>query len=371
MRIYKRLSLMTIFIGLIFAGCKPKNANIPEIFNSSPKFALIKGMSLEKKFSLDVTRISIFSKDSQGFNRVVDFDKEDNIYILDTYESTFFVFNKQGHFLRSFGRKGQGPEEFNRPSAFVINNEKIFVFEGFQELKIVDLYGKYISKQGVQIENRLDVKYLDKYFYIFRGRTDQKFEKLELILSVADESLYNGKDIFSYNYPPGLKGALYNVSWFNWLLISNSRDFYFPEDNLNKYSIIKYNYEGKPILKMSRKYEIIKYSDKALKRIYEKNKKAVDRGEVSLPGKPPVIVNIFQDYKKNIWLVVGETDEDNGNPDFMNTIDIFSERGEWLYSFKTKNISRNTIYHNGYLYNVSPFNTDTFDQFMDVYRLDY
>lgn len=361
----------SLIVSTVMISCKSTKDALIEVTNSSPRYGGKAFVELVKLYDLDVTQISLFGKQSnEGFGRVIDFDRNNNMYILDCYESKISVFNDKGDFVRSFGRAGQGPKEFSRPSALVVKNDKILVFEGFNELKIVDLKGEFISKQVVYIENRLDVRVVDDRFFVLRGKTDPTFTSLQLILTAYDDSFVNSKDLFRYNYPPGLKGLQYNCLWWNWLLVSDSGEFYFPEDNLNVYSIIKYDKEGKPLLKFSREYVVAGYSKEARDNIYSVNERWIKQGE-ALPLSPTVVVNIFQDSRRNVWVISGETYEDNMNPEYENTIDIFSENGEWLYSFKTKSISKNCVYQNRRIYNVLPINQKTYDQSIVVYRIEY
>ena len=361
-----------ILISIIFASCNSNN-DIVKVNNSSPKFVDKKYVDLEKLYSIDVTQISLFSKDiGRDLQRSIDFDDNNNMYILDSYESTISVFNENGEFVKTFGREGQGPNEFIRPNKLIIKKDKIYVFQGFHEYKIVDFEGEYISNHGVFIENRLKLKIVGDSFYLLRGKTERTFTKLELILSrIEDDNFSTRKEIFRYEYPPGLRGASYDFSWSNWLLILNNGEFYFPEDNLSKYSIIKFNKEGEPELVFSRKYNKKEYSKEAKDRFYSIYEKQIERGNMEFPQSPPIIRNIFQDNKKNIWVISGETYEDNRNPDYENTIDIFNKKGEWLYSFKSKLLSRYCLYNDGRIYRVLPINLDTFDQYIEVYKIKY
>ncbi|MCG2815140.1 MAG: 6-bladed beta-propeller [Candidatus Aminicenantes bacterium] len=58
-----------------------------------------------------------------------------------------------------------------------------------------------------------------------------------------------------------------------------------------------------------------------------------------------------------------------GGPNY--DFNIFNKKGEWLYSFKTKKISRNCLYHQGRVYNVTPIDEESLEQFIDVYRIMY
>lgn len=359
-----------MLISLIFVSCNSDVDNIEQIRNSSPKYTDKTYVDIVKSHSIDVTQIGMLSKESD-FDRLIDFDVRNNMYILDPYESKVWVFNEDGKLVRNFGRPGQGPEEFDRPNSIVIKGGNIYVFQGFYEYKIVDFEGHYISSHLAQIENRLKVKAIGENFYLFRGKTDRTLTKLELILSIEDDSFSGGKVIFKYIYPPGLAGPSYDFRWHNWLLISDNGEFYFPEDNLRKYSIIKYNKEGRPKLIFGRQYHIKEYSKEAKNRFYSIYEREIEKGELEFPISPPIVVNMFQDKKKNIWVISGETYEDNMNPNYENSIDIFNEKGEWLYSFKSKSLSRYCIYNNGMIYKIMPVNLDTYDQYIEVYKIKY
>jgi hypothetical protein len=294
------------------------------------------------------------------------------MYILDGFEARISVFDKDGKFVKSFGKQGQGPQEFSNPGFLYIKNSNIHVLHEFTQIKILSLDGKYISQQTVQIENPLKFYGVGDDLYLLSGNTERTFTKLEFVLRrYEDDQFINSEKIFRYDYPPGLRGPYYDFIWQNWLLISKNGEFYFPEDNFNKYSLIKYNQSGKPLLKFSRKYELKEYSKEAKDRYYSIYGRQIQKGEKEFPKSPPVIRKMFQDYKNNIWVISGETYEDNLNPDYENTVDIFNDKGEWLYSFKSDIISRYCLYHAGRIYKVSPLNLDSFEQFIDVYRIKY
>lgn len=84
------------------------------------------------------------------------------------------------------------------------------------------------------------------HFYIFRAETDPTFTKLEFVLlKFEGDNFSASEEIFRYDYPPGLRGPQYDFSWPNWFL-TDTGQFYFPEDNFKKYSIVKYDEDGEP-----------------------------------------------------------------------------------------------------------------------------
>lgn len=357
---------------ICIASCKSNN-DVKAGDNSSPKYVEKKYVELEKLYSINVTEISFFGKEANnGFGRVIDFDENNNMYILDTYESKISVFNENGEFVKSFGREGQGPDEFSGTNQFFIKKDKIYIFQGFFEIKIVNLEGEYITSHLIHIENPLKYFSIGNSFYLFSAKLDRSFTKLEFILNrFEDDRFSKSKEIFHSNYPPGFEGANYDFSWFNWLLILDNGEFYFPEDNLKKYSIIKHNKEGEQQLIYSRNYKIKDYSKDAKDRFYSIYEQQIKEGNKKFPLSPPVVRKMFQDNEKNIWVISGETYEDNMNPEYENTIDIFDDKGEWLYSFKSKYLSRLCLYNDGRIYRVLPINLDTYDQYIEVYEIKY
>ena len=65
-------------------------------------------------------------------------DDEGNLYVLDSKAAVVKVYNPKGKFLRSIGRKGQGPGELNFPLSLSLNVKK-------KELAIVDIRNRRIS----------------------------------------------------------------------------------------------------------------------------------------------------------------------------------------------------------------------------------
>jgi hypothetical protein len=351
-------------------SCRSDSEGVPSVFNHKPKFE--RYVQLEKLYSIDVTSISMFSKESAtDFDRAISFDGRHNLYILDTYESRISVFDPYGRFVRAFGKVGQGPDEFVNPHRLVIKDDRIYVFEGFTGLKILSLDGAYISKRVVNIENLLKLRAVGDDFYLLRGRTDSTFTKLEFILTKEDELFSGGQELFIYDYPPGLRGPNYDFGWHDWLLISEDGAFFYPEDNLNKYAIVKYGRTGKPELVFGRTYGIREYSNKARDRFHSLYDRWIKTGERQFPQSPPVIGNMFQDEKKNVWVIAGESSEDNGDPEFENTVDIFSDKGEWLSSMKSTVLSRFCHYRDGKIYKIPPVDSDSLEQSIEVFKIDY
>jgi hypothetical protein len=366
------LALCFVLLGVGLVSCV-SNKDVGRVTSSRPKYEDAR-IETKKLYTIDVTRINIFSRETRrGFDNLIVFDKFKNMYILDTYESRISVFDKNGQFVRSFGGAGQGPKEFTNPWLLFVKDNEIHVLQGFGfDFKIVNLDGEFVSTELVRYENQLRYYVAGGDIYLFSGKTDPTFTTLKFIVRRFGGGRFDREEaLLTFDYPPGLRGPEYDFVWPNWMLVSDNGEIYFPEDNLNKYSIVKYTREGKPSLVFGRDYEVSEYSKTASDRFNSFFRREIEAGTQKFPKTPPVVRKMFQDQKKNIWVVVGETFEDNEDPAFENRIDVFSPKGEWLYSFKSKSISRNTLYDGGRLYSVPPINLETFEQSIDVYEIKY
>jgi len=77
-------------------------------------------------------------------------DDEERIFVSDWKESHIKVFDKDGNYLMTIGRKGQGPGEFESIAAIQITNQKeLMVYDGnSRRISFFSLDGKLIRSQG-------------------------------------------------------------------------------------------------------------------------------------------------------------------------------------------------------------------------------
>ncbi|MFZ2054019.1 MAG: 6-bladed beta-propeller [Candidatus Aminicenantales bacterium] len=71
---------------------------------------------------------------------------EAGLFVLDMDDNNIKVFSREGAFLYMFGRKGQGPGEFHRPSGLDIQGEHVYVADaGNRRIQILDKRGGYLA----------------------------------------------------------------------------------------------------------------------------------------------------------------------------------------------------------------------------------
>jgi len=77
----------------------------------------------------------------------VQVDAEGNIYALDFKETQIKAFDKRGKYLRTFGKRGQGPGEMQRPARMAVTSDNRILVSDSGNLKLL-----YFSPQGECVE---------------------------------------------------------------------------------------------------------------------------------------------------------------------------------------------------------------------------
>jgi len=105
-------------------------------------------------FPSDVRRISardihpelLTSREAElGLTAGILHDRE-FVYVLDRSDHAVRVYEKNGRFLKTFGRRGQGPGEFNTPSGISILKGNLYVADsGNARIQILSRAGDYLS----------------------------------------------------------------------------------------------------------------------------------------------------------------------------------------------------------------------------------
>lgn len=78
-------------------------------------------------------------------------DEVGNIYLCDIQACNIKRFSAEGKFIKTIGRKGQGPGEFNAPSRIAVTRNHLFIYDmGNRRLCAMTTDGKFIKGIGIQ-----------------------------------------------------------------------------------------------------------------------------------------------------------------------------------------------------------------------------
>jgi len=109
------------------------------------------------------------NKPNEDFYKLRSFtvDKNGQIYILDTGNSRIQCFSKEGKFLFSFGRQGQGPGELsnNACKIKILSDGNIYVIDNSQRrINVYNLEGKFLFAGKIKFEFSADTASFSAYF---------------------------------------------------------------------------------------------------------------------------------------------------------------------------------------------------------------
>lgn len=113
------LTLISLFSISCF-GQDPIKLNVGEIYNSRNEVKLSEIGTEINYVQLETTEDCYFSK----INKII---IDDLIYV--SASEGLFVFTKDGKFIRSIGKKGRGPTEYNSKIDFVVNNDTVAILD--------------------------------------------------------------------------------------------------------------------------------------------------------------------------------------------------------------------------------------------------
>jgi len=133
------------------------------------------------------------------FSQVIDvgIDEEENIYILDFLESHIKVFSKSGEYLRTIGRRGQGPGEIQRAMNIYITpgNEILINDRGARYFHFITLGGQHIRSI---YQGRMSRPKVDTQNNIIARETVINTNEVCFILKKFDSEMNELFTIFSY-----------------------------------------------------------------------------------------------------------------------------------------------------------------------------
>jgi hypothetical protein len=135
------------------------------------------------------------------FSQVIDVgvDDEENLYVLDFLEAHIRVFKKNGEYLKTIGRRGQGPGEIQRAINIHISpaNEILINDRGARHLHFFTLDGEYIRSV---YQGRLSRPLVDRQNNIVARQNIIDAAEVRFVLTKFDYELKELFEIFSYEH---------------------------------------------------------------------------------------------------------------------------------------------------------------------------
>jgi hypothetical protein len=281
----------------------------------------------------------------------IDADSQGNIHVLDRQECVIKVYDPKGGFIRSVGRRGQGPGEFERPGRLFIDlSDRIIVGDPYR-YQILFFDPPDIFKKSIRIENYLlNVALSGDGTIIFEySKTAENGQQILISRLRGDGEIEDtifsqdqywpariSNDNFTYDFP-------YLVRWSldaeGKLLIGTGISYEIQAFSQEGGLLYKFDLDINPVDVSGKEYEKIKDNLKPM------------RGPNPYMENPvyPVFWNIDVDEKNRIWI---ERYQPRWREIRKETLfDVFSNDGKFLFSTRIPGyVFPRLKFKNGFIY---------------------
>jgi len=365
--IIKACVILAVFI-LIAAGGIKKNPQWKGTIEEENGVKVIKNPNepLYGELTLELEEdLVIGNEDDENyfFYRGIDvaIDRQDNILILDTGNCRIQKFDKNGNYLQTIGRMGQGPGEFESPGKiFIDSQDKIFINDKSRRIVVFRNKGEYLKTIS------LDCSISDFYvspsenLFAISSITDEKGIKLEVVeidsegkvikifadfrgLEVVKRKSGDVKGFFlgPHEYKHKLCFSSADERAFCYAYASEYRLFLIDNDG-NLFLIIQKEENPQSISQKEKEFIL----NRARKKIGTRWPKGALEEAYKFPSFRPFFDFIIADDKLRIYIKrMMSVLRDEGND-----VDIFSKDGQYLYKTNISVVPH--IIKHGFLYNI-------------------
>lgn len=361
--------LLMVFLLFSFGCAIPKLEQKPEwkgkveVENGvkvikNPREPLYGYLKLKLKEDLSIGRED---DNNYAFNRVrgVAVDSQGNIYAVDMSNRRVQVFNQRGKYLKTIGRKGQGPGGFQQPYKILIdeNTGNIYVSDG-PKIKVFDQEGQFVADI---IPKRYPLDFIiagDGVILVKMSSGRPEEETRELVkISLKSEAIETYASVPFYRMQQIILDGNLVVSYTGFehdLLIAGIDRQTCVYGFSKEYELNVVNSQGKLLFKINKDEPYHKFSlseeDEYTKKAALAKKKL--RGKYKdiqflykLPEHKPCFYSLLADSEKRIYV---QTNHTRSQPEVNNEVDIFSQEGYYLYKAVIPHMTR--LIKNGFLY---------------------
>jgi len=271
MRKYIYLLLVIFF----FYYCAPKQEKVEKIMEDGVEVIVnhiepyqVKGepsnLILEKVFSFDTEKDEIAATGLTDIYRF-DIDSEGNIYFLIPpagQGNLIYKFDRNGNFITSFARRGQGPYELEYPHYMrIINNDEILIIEPSKSKSYV------FSTDGLPIKETPINNDIDKliplengkYLIFFWHTQDMEAKYFSLSLNLYSSDFKEIKELDRFSKLPNRmiaeKSAEKVINGINYVFVGEKSGGNIYTGNCERgYEILVYDLEGNLLRKIRKEY---------------------------------------------------------------------------------------------------------------------
>ncbi len=281
-----------------------------------------------------------FKYPDNPYQRGIQLDDEENIYILDS--DRIFKFDRKGKFKKDLTVYGQGPGEVNRLENFMVLKDRVVIFNTYpSKIILKDKEGRFIKEFRLEKElDKLLAFYEDRYYfsnyeyppaigssaktidinhYLFAASQDGRVDKIDNCVFPIKTFIARGG---------GGTGAI-NLADLLWV---NSRHGCCYISHTPEYAIYLLDLKRRgALIPFKREYERQEPPEEVAKKL---NRQAFGFDNKVYRRPAQKYLNDIQQllvYKDKLWVVTSAVDAGKGV-----LVDEFSARGKYLANFYLK-----------------------------------
>lgn len=296
-------------------------------------------------------------------------DARDNVYLQDDSDMAIKVFDVQGSYIRTIGRQGKGPGEFeNIGYLFILPDGGLMVTDyGNRRTSFLNPEGKYIS--SFQWKRSMGEVYLATATSITLTESVFSEEKSELWIKTVNhsgEELMNFGEFTLAESKTIRRGSMMMGTTVPWspssVFASDQRRQWLYHCLNDKYVIEIYDSQGKLIRKIDRPYELVPVTDEDINQVRSRHGEPPDSpfakfiADIEIPKVKTVTERMLVDSEGNLWVETNEEKkkqeggekEKKAEENPVKAYDIFSPDG--VYETRVWTDIRPILFANGKMY---------------------
>jgi hypothetical protein len=265
-------------------------------------------------------------------------DDDENIYASDSKAAFIKVFDKSGNYLRTIGKKGQGPGEFVYPFEILVMPQGELMVNDLNQLRVhfFSLDGKFLRQFSSSTMAMFRRPRVDSEGHIIVGHVNVG-DPVETVLKKLDSDL---NPVLTLATRPVVSKPPTNFEYFEVRRSTNLVWDIAMEDNIvwgvfDKYEIFMNNPEGKLIRKIVREYDgigINKEEEEKLIKAWFGNNPVPPQMTIKFPKVYPPFFRFTCDEEGRIFAQTYEKTEDEEEYYY----DVFDSEGKYIVRISLK-----------------------------------
>lgn len=267
-------------------------------------------LELKKLFTISGENEDSLAAFNQPFSLTA--DKDGNIYILDMNSMSLKKYDLEGKFLKSIGRRGQGPGELSGPTFVAILNDTLSIMsQRLRKISRFTLDGEFVNDLRLDMDVQLPKTYDNENVIGYTVEVDQANQGIKFSLSLLDKNFkitntFEKRDITFQDFGAGkVKIADLLIPF-----IPGNGKVYLSENDDNQYKINEYDMTGEMTATIKKDFRRIKTSEEeqeAFKAFFEQNNQGMTNDGMKLDNFKKAFTNMYYD-KYGRLLIVPEID---------------------------------------------------------------